>query len=83
MPIDIKLDYLMVINRISVKDMSKKTRITLSNLSRIKNNRVKSIRISTLDSLCNILKCTPGDLLEYTDKEPIRVTRLKKSPLNK
>ncbi|RPH26069.1 MAG: transcriptional regulator [Bacteroidales bacterium] len=68
MPINVKLDILMVQKRISSTELSKKLGITMANLSILKNNKARAIRFSTLEMLCNILDCKPGDLLEYTDK---------------
>mgnify|MGYP002400860963 CR=1 FL=1 len=70
MPINVKLDLLMVQNRISLTDLSAKVGITMANLSILKNNKAKAIRFSTLDSLCKSLNCKPGDLFEYLDDEP-------------
>jgi putative transcriptional regulator len=72
MPIDVKLDLIMVKNRISSTELSSKLGITMSNLSILKNNKARAIRISTLDKLCKILKCTPGDLLVYLEDEPLK-----------
>jgi putative transcriptional regulator len=67
MPINVKLDLLMVQNRISLTELSSKVGITMANLSILKNNKAKAIRFSTLDSLCKELKCSPGDLIEYLE----------------
>ena len=72
MSIDVKLDLMMVKNRISSTELSSKLGITMANLSILKNNKAKAIRISTLDKLCKILKCTPGDLLVYLEDEPVK-----------
>jgi putative transcriptional regulator len=72
MPIDVKLDLIMVKNRISSTELSSRLGITMANLSILKNNKAKAIKISTLDKLCKILKCTPGDLLIYLEEEQIK-----------
>lgn len=72
MPIDVKLDLMMVKNRISSTELSSKIGISMANLSILKNNKAKAIRISTLDKLCKILKCTPGDLLVYLENELLK-----------
>ncbi|QBQ41565.1 helix-turn-helix domain-containing protein [Sphingobacterium psychroaquaticum] len=69
MPIKIHLDSLMSKKKISLNELSQKVGITLSNLSIIKNQKSKAIRMSTLDALCKALDCQPGDLLEYVPAE--------------
>jgi putative transcriptional regulator len=69
MPIDVKLDLIIAKNRISSTELASKLGITMANLSILKNNKAKAIRFSTLDKLCRILKCTPGDLLVYLEDE--------------
>jgi putative transcriptional regulator len=65
MPIDVKLDLLLVQRKISLTRLAKRVGITIANLSVLKRNRGKAIRFSTLDALCRELKCQPGDLLHY------------------
>jgi len=55
--------------KISLNELSQKVGITLSNLSIIKNQKSKAIRLSTLDALCKALNCQPGDIIEYVEKE--------------
>ena len=43
--------------------------ITLANLSILKNNKAKAVRLSTLDAICRALNCQPGDILEYVEEE--------------
>ena len=68
MSIDIKLDLLMVQRRISLTELSERVRISMVNLSILKNNKAKAIRFSTLEALCKVLECEPGDLI--TLREP-------------
>jgi len=63
MSIDIKLDLLMVQRRISLTELSERVRISMVNLSVLKNNKAKAIRFSTLEALCKVLECEPGDLI--------------------
>ena len=63
--IKIKLDVVLVYKGMTLKELSEKTGLTISNLSNIKNNRIASIRFSTLEKLCKVLSCQPYDLLEY------------------
>ena len=69
MSINVKLDLLMVMKRMSLNELSERTGITPSNLSILKNNRGRGIRFSTLEQICKALKCQPGDLIEYIESE--------------
>ena len=59
------LDRLMVEKKISLNVLAEKVGITNVNLSKIKNNKVNAIRFSTLEKRCEILDCTPGDILKF------------------
>ena len=59
------LDRLMVEKKISLNVLAEKIGITNVNLSKIKNNKVNAIRFSTLEKICEILDCTPGDILKF------------------
>ena len=59
------LDRLMVEKKISLNVLAEKVGITNVNLSKIKNNKVNAIRFSTLEKICEILDCTPGDILKF------------------
>ena len=59
------LDSLMVEKKISLNVLAEKVGITNVNLSKIKNNKVNAIRFSTLEKICEILDCTPGDILKF------------------
>lgn len=50
-------------------ELAEKIGITQANLSILKNNKGKAIRFSTLDAICKVLECTPGDILEYQKDE--------------
>ncbi|GHE33397.1 helix-turn-helix domain-containing protein [Sphingobacterium griseoflavum] len=69
MPIRIHLDDIMSQKKVSLNDLSQKVGITLSNLSIIKNEKSKAIRLSTLDALCKALDCQPGDIIQYVDDD--------------
>ena len=69
MPIDIKLDLLMVQRRISLTELSERVGISMANLSILKNNKAKAIRLSTLESLCKVLECEPGDLITLNEPD--------------
>jgi putative transcriptional regulator len=63
--INVRLDYLLVDRRLKLKDLAEATGLAVNNLSVLKTNKARAIRFSTLDSICKVLNCTPGDLLEY------------------
>lgn len=67
MPIIINLDVMMAKRKMSSTELSEKLGITMANLSILKNNKAKAVRFTTLNSICNILECQPGDILEYVD----------------
>lgn len=69
MPIKIHLDKMMSEKKVSLNELSHRVGITLSNLSIIKNEKSKAIRLSTLEALCKALDCQPGDILEYIKEE--------------
>lgn len=65
MPIIVNLDVLMAKRKINLGDLALRMGITPSNLSILKTGKAKAIRFSTLESICRILNCQPGDILEY------------------
>lgn len=67
MAIVINLDVVMAQRKIGLTELSEKVGITQANLSILKNNRAKAIRFSTLDEICRVLQCQPGDILEYRE----------------
>ncbi|MCR5628523.1 helix-turn-helix transcriptional regulator [Eubacterium sp.] len=68
MAININLDVMMAKRKIGVSELAEKIGITPANLSILKNNKAKAIRFSTLDEICNVLDCQPGDIIEYERK---------------
>lgn len=65
MAIKVNLDIMMAKRKISLTDLSEKVGITMANLSILKNGKAKAIRLSTLNKICEVLQCQPGDILEY------------------
>jgi putative transcriptional regulator len=65
MPIIVNLDVMMAKRKMSLGELSERMGITPSNLSILKTGKAKAIRFSTLLSICQILDCQPGDILEY------------------
>jgi putative transcriptional regulator len=75
MSIRIRLDYLLLDRRLTLTELADRVGITVANLSVLKTNKARAIRLSTLDSLCRELDCQPGDLLEWTAEEATRRDR--------
>jgi putative transcriptional regulator len=65
MPIIVNLDVMMAKRKMSLNELSEKVDLTLANLSILKTGKAKAIRFSTLESICKVLDCQPGDLLEH------------------
>ena len=65
----VNLDVMMAKRKMSLNELSEKTGITTTNLSILKTNKAKAIRFSTLEVICNVLECQPGDILEYNDEK--------------
>ena len=65
MAIIVNIDVMLAKRKMSVTELSEKLDITMANVSILKNGKAKAIRLETLDKLCEILDCQPGDLLEY------------------
>lgn len=61
----VNLDVMMAKRKMSLNELSEKTGITTTNLSILKTNKAKAIRFSTLEAICEVLECQPGDLLEF------------------
>ncbi|MBE8720707.1 MULTISPECIES: helix-turn-helix domain-containing protein [Sphingobacterium] len=67
MSIKIRLDEVMAKKKVSLNELSNRVGITLSNLSILKNQKSKAIRLSTLEAICKALDCQPGDIIVYED----------------
>ena len=65
MAIIINIDVMLAKRKMSVTELAEKVGITIANLSILKNQKAKAIRLSTLDAICRALDCQPGDILEY------------------
>lgn len=65
MSIIINLDVMMAKRKISLTELSEQVGITMSNLSILKQGKARAIRFTTLEAICRILDCQPGDILEY------------------
>lgn len=69
MPIVINLDVVMARRKIGAGELAEKIGITPANLSILKNQKARAVRFSTLEDLCRVLDCQPGDILEYVPEE--------------
>ena len=69
MPIIVNLDVMMAKRKISSNELSEKIGITPANLSVLKTGKAKAVRFSTLDRICEVLNCQPGDILEWREPE--------------
>lgn len=65
----VNLDVMMAKRKISSYELAEKVGITQANLSILKTNKGKAIRFSTLDKICEVLECLPGDILDYKKEE--------------
>lgn len=68
MPIVVNLDVMLAKRKMSLTELSLRMDITIANMSILKSGKAKAIRFSTLDEICKILECQPGDILEYMDE---------------
>ena len=69
MPIILRLDRVMADRKMSLNELSEKVGVANVNLSMLNNGRVSAIRFSTLEAICEVLDCQPGDILEYQKPE--------------
>lgn len=67
MPIVLRLDRVMADRKISLQELAEEVEISNVNLSNIKTGKVRAIRFSTLEAICRVLQCQPGDILEYEE----------------
>lgn len=68
MAIIVNLDVMLAKRKMSLTELSEKVGITMSNLSILKTGKAKAIRFSTLEAICEVLDCQPGDILEYSEE---------------
>jgi putative transcriptional regulator len=62
----VNLDVMLAKRKMRVSDLADKVGITLANISILKNGKAKAVRFETLDKICEVLDCQPGDILEYS-----------------
>lgn len=70
MPIVVRIDVELARRKMPVGDFAERVGLTPANVAVLKNGRAKAIRFSTLDALCRVLECQPGDLLEWVPEQP-------------
>ena len=69
MPIEINLDLMLVKRKMSLTELSQRIGITMANLSILKQGHARAIRFSTLEKICEVLDCQPGDLIGFKKDE--------------
>ena len=69
MPILVRLDVMLAKRRVRSNELARAVGITESNLSLLKSGKVRGVRFSTLEAICDYLDCQPGDILEYEPNE--------------
>ena len=67
MPIIVRIDVQLAQRKLSVGDFAELVGLTPANVAVLKNGRAKAVRFSTLEAMCRVLECQPGDLLEYVE----------------
>lgn len=67
MPIIVNLDVMMARRKVSLAELSAQVGLTPANLSILKTGKAKAVRFSTLEAICRVLDCQPGDILEYKE----------------
>jgi putative transcriptional regulator len=65
MPIIVNLDVMLAKRKMSLTELSDRVGITMSNLSILKTGKAKAVRLETLEAICRVLACQPGDILEF------------------
>ncbi|MBQ2954828.1 MAG: helix-turn-helix transcriptional regulator [Clostridia bacterium] len=69
MPIIVNLDVMLARRKMSMTELSEQVGLTMANLSILKNGHAKAVRFSTLERICEVLECQPGDILEFREEE--------------
>jgi putative transcriptional regulator len=70
MPIVVDIDVMQARRKLSVAELAERVGITPANLAVLKNGRAKAVRFTTLEALCEVLDCQPGDLLRWVPDDP-------------
>lgn len=64
----VKIDVMLAKRKMSVTELTERVGLTMANISLLKNGKVRAIRFSTLNKICEVLECQPGDILEYEEE---------------
>ena len=64
----VNLDVEMAKRKMSLSELAERVGLTLANLSILKTGKAKAVRFTTLETICRVLDCQPGDILEYRDE---------------
>lgn len=86
MPITVHLDVMLAKRKISLTELSKAVGLSLTNLSMLKNGNVRGVRFETLEKICIVLNCQPGDLIgyqPYTDEKDDKTRKTIFETINK
>ena len=70
MPIVVNLDVMLAKRKMRSRELAERIGITEQNVSLLKSGKVRGVRFETLEAICDVLQCQPGDLLEYRPDEP-------------
>ncbi|MBP3369916.1 MAG: helix-turn-helix transcriptional regulator [Clostridia bacterium] len=65
----IRIDVMLAKRKMSVTELTERVGLTMANVSLLKNGKVKAIKLSTLEKICEVLDCQPGDILEYVKED--------------
>jgi putative transcriptional regulator len=65
MALIVNLDVMLARRKMSLTELSERVGITMANLSILKKGKARAIRFTTLEGICRVLECQPGDILEY------------------
>ena len=71
MSVIVRLDRMMADRKMSLNELADKVEMTNVNLSNLKNGKMKGVRFETMDAICRVLNCQPGDLFEYVTDDNI------------
>ena len=71
----LRLDRVMADRKMSLNELSEKVGVANVNLSKIKTGKISAIRFSTLNAICRVLDCQPGDILEYQPDDPEEMSK--------
>jgi len=74
MPIVVDIDVMLARRKMPVGTLAERVGITPANLAVLKNGRAKAVRFTTLEALCEVLECQPGDLLRWEPEDPADAT---------